>query len=304
MSKIIEFRDKLLQTMTSFKYKDNENFLRIANAFNFSLLCGLQAVAIKINKEVPEDSKKFMIPQELIEGGIKICVFMGAALGFGFIGKGLVKSGLIIPHEVNEFITKYENKIAGNNKIVTNKDIGNFIKTLLCEELPKEPKKVKDLTDIVNTTASRFGVAINPDKSIVETAEALRSKINTLDTNLCKTVKNFHGAMGNLTNIAGMIVGLSILTPPLRNFVAKGFKEHMKKGELKKEEIISQNASKTSLNILENAVDTPHPLVASFKAVEPLPKSNLTPPPLSNKAIIKPPVINIPNQSVFQTFKI
>lgn len=266
--------NNFLGWMASCKYINNDNFLRCANAFSFSLLCGLQAVAIKVNKEIPEDSKKFMIPQELIEGAIKISVFLILASGFGAIGKKLVSSGILMPHEL---LKKY--------KIETTKLAGDFAKTVL-NEIPKDSVKAETFAKFCEKTASKFN---KPN------AEALRKETGDV-------LKTFHSGMGTATNILGMIVGLSIVAPPIRNLVAKAFQLKMKK--LDKAEVTKNPAS---LNLLESSNGALHPLVASFKTTpDLLSKTNIVPRPLLNTGTVqKEPIrIKTPMLRPFQMFNI
>lgn len=270
--------NNFLGWMASCKYNNNDNFLRCANAFSFSLLCGLQAVAIKINNQVPDDSKKFMIPQELIEGAIKISVFLLMASGFGVIGKSLVKSGLILPKEL---IKKYD--------LSSVKKAGDFAKTVL-NEVPKKPEDARTFAKFCEDTATQFN---HPN------AESLRKETGEL-------LKTFHSGMGTATNILGMIVGLSIVAPPIRNWVAKEFQHKMKENELLKKEL-TKNPASSSLDILENSSNVVHPLVATFKTPQdPLLNTNLVPRPLLNTGTVQKESIQLkkPMQRPFQMFNI
>lgn len=270
--------NNFLGWMASCKYNNNDNFLRCANAFSFSLLCGLQAVAIKINNQVPDDSKKFMIPQELIEGVIKISVFLLMASGFGVIGKGLVKSGLILPKEL---IKKYD--------LSSVKKAGDFAKIVL-NEVPKKTEDARNFASFCEKTATQFG---HPN------AESLRKETGEL-------LKTFHSGMGTATNILGMIVGLSIVAPPIRNWVAKEFQHKMKENELLKKEL-TKNPAASSFNILENSSNVLHPLVATFKTPQdPLLNTNLVPRPLLNTGTVQKESIQLktPMQRPFQMFNI
>lgn len=259
--------------MASSKYINNDNFLRCTGAFSFSLLCGLQAVAIKVNNQVPEDSKKFMIPQELIEGVMKISVFMVMASGFGVIGKKLVESGMILPKSL---IDEYS--------LTSTQKAGDFVKAVL-NLAPKNEDPVK-FEKFCGNIAKSVGT---PD------IQFLRGKAG-------ESLKHFYGGMGTATNILGMIVGLSIVAPPVRNAVAQIFQREMKKQDQVKKSLTGTPAS---FNVLESSNNSLHPFVSTFKTPSDLlSKTNLVPRPLLNTGTVQkdPVTVKTPMPRPFQMF--
>lgn len=170
---------KMLIKGADYKLRKQEAYSRMAGAFNFGLLCAVQAEYMHKNKDIPDNSKKFLVTSEIIEGLMKIGIFMGFASGFGFIGEKLVDNG---------FITS-----------------DKFI-----------PKEDKAINKAINKVLSRDEVKANIKKITKHKSIYIEEFAN-----FCK----FKKGMNMVSNIAGMIVGLSVLVPIIRNTLAKKFKE-------------------------------------------------------------------------------
>lgn len=240
MNLMTTFFNKLAST----KFLHNDNYLRLTGAFSFGMFSGLQALSISKNKNVPDDTKKFMVAQELTESLMKIAVFLVCAKGFGFIGESLVKSGRVLPKEI---IEKYS--------LNTVKEAGKFAKGVL-ENLPKSTK---------------------------ETVNVINKTVNFEDA---KILKNFHDGLATVTNIVGMITGLSIIVPPCRNFIASQFKTKSTHAE--------KPAPATRLNITENSAPKINSLLQEYN------RPQLKPPAINPSNLAKPNTLN--KQPAFGTF--
>jgi hypothetical protein len=160
---------KIITPAALYKCHNNDNYIRMTAAFNFGLLCAAQSVLLSINPEIPEKVKKFLVPSEIIEGIIKISVFLFVATGFSKIGKNiLVGKGIFLP-----------------------------------EGICPKGTPVKEAAIIVKNILANKG------------------------HHRYKELKAFQDGMGNITNIVGSIVGLSIAVPPIRNKIATAWKDKM-----------------------------------------------------------------------------
>lgn len=159
---------KGLVNLANEKITNQAAYSRSTGAFNFGLLCATQSVYMMANKNIPDNSKKFLVSSEIFEGIMKISMFLLVANMFGKAGVSLVNKGVIVPKCVSEKLPN-----------LTMKKAANIIKTI---EKDKTSKDFKELT-------------------------------------------SFKKGMEVLSNVAGMIVGLSVVVPFARNNMAKSFRE-------------------------------------------------------------------------------
>ena len=155
------------------KIKDQSQYSRYTGAFNFGLLCATQSAYMAVDKNIPDNSKKFLVSSEIFEGIMKVAMFLGLANLFGELGVALVNKGHIVP------------------------------------------KCVADVANCKKLTA----------KAAAKTIENIK-KMNPSDPAF-KQLEKFTGGVKVMSNIAGMIVGLSIFVPIARNYMAKHFRENV-----------------------------------------------------------------------------
>lgn len=67
-----------------------------------------QATGVMFNKKIPNDQKKFLIPQELADAAVNILSFIIVTKSVTKIGENLVSSGKLATPKIREFLTKYK----------------------------------------------------------------------------------------------------------------------------------------------------------------------------------------------------
>lgn len=81
-----------------------------------------QLVAIALNKEIPSDQKKFLIPQEIADGALNIASFYLITNSFNRVASRLVSSGKWTTKPIKEYLLKKAPEIKlGNMKTNLNK---------------------------------------------------------------------------------------------------------------------------------------------------------------------------------------
>jgi len=88
--------------------KNQSKFINATAAASFSLLCLGEAAAIKLNKKIPEDQKKFMIPQALSEGALNVGIMLSVSTLFRQIGSRLVTNAKVLPKDLPKDIKNPE----------------------------------------------------------------------------------------------------------------------------------------------------------------------------------------------------
>lgn len=88
--------------------KHPSNFLNVTTAATFSILSLGEAVAISSNKNIPDEQKKFMVPQALCEGLINVAVILGVSTSLSKVGSKLVKEAKIVPKHIPDSLKNKE----------------------------------------------------------------------------------------------------------------------------------------------------------------------------------------------------
>ena len=86
--------------------KDMGKVLAITGSLGWGLSCLAYTGAILLNKEIPEDQKEFLVPQELADGVINVSLFWFLTSKANKYGKQLVESGKYLPKQLEKEVTK------------------------------------------------------------------------------------------------------------------------------------------------------------------------------------------------------
>lgn len=127
-------------------YKKNPSrFLNVTTAATFSILSAGEAIAIKNNDHIPDEQKKFMVPQAICEGLINVGIILSLSTALTKLGSKLVKKGRILPAQLPDSIKSGE-KITEILKLKDFKDAAS--------------KNIKDLTETSFNTIKAFHTGI------------------------------------------------------------------------------------------------------------------------------------------------
>lgn len=142
-----------------------------------------QVTAVVINKKIPEEQKKFLIPQEIADAGVNIASFILFTRYTSKIADKLVSSGKLATPKIRKFLE--ENKLTSS--------IGKNIK-----EIIKGEEKINS-----------FNVE----------AEILNPK-NKTENGLKEHYYAFADSVSFISSTIGSIISCNIITPLLRNKIA------------------------------------------------------------------------------------
>lgn len=89
---------------------DPGKMLLIVGALGWLFSSAAQVAAIMVNNKIPEDQKKFLIPQEIADGVVNVASFLILTESCTKLGKYLVNSGKLITPEISKFLERPEIK--------------------------------------------------------------------------------------------------------------------------------------------------------------------------------------------------
>jgi hypothetical protein len=89
----------LIEKMSIYGIEKPAPFLRYTTAVIYAISTVAQAVGLKLNKDIPDNEKKFLMIQECVNGALELATFMTIATGFENLGKKLAEKGAIIGAE-------------------------------------------------------------------------------------------------------------------------------------------------------------------------------------------------------------
>jgi hypothetical protein len=141
------FIQKTFDKIMNFAQKeDPAKVLTITGAIGWVLSCMAYTGAIVLNKEIPEDQKKFLVPHELTDGVINTSLFLLFTSKATTLGKNLIEKGKIFPKALEKTITELK---ANYGKDFDIKKIGKYL---------TKPEDIKKLTEFKSSFPVLLGL--------------------------------------------------------------------------------------------------------------------------------------------------
>lgn len=117
---------KLGQKIKQFVYdhygRDTGKLILHAGLITWTTSALSQLAAITLNKEIPSDQKKFLIPQEIADGALNIASFYLITNSFNKVASKLVSTGKWTTKPIKEYVMKHAPEIKlGDMKTNLNK---------------------------------------------------------------------------------------------------------------------------------------------------------------------------------------
>lgn len=228
-----------------------ESILIVFGAISWLTAMIAQVLAIKSNKKISEDKKKFLIPQETADGLSNTLLYLGFTTGLSKIAKNLVNKFKITNVTLEKAI-KYTAK-KNNLSIKDFKEtIGNSkeakYNTLLMEILRKDPDiNISRVVDEFKPSTPRLSSKVASAVKIVadkyhKTCDEVISKVKfenyrkVLLSDLAGKYDfpQFRSNIGLLATLVGSILSINIATPLIRNEIGYYFKTKSDAEMLKK----------------------------------------------------------------------
>jgi len=163
--------------------KNPGNMYLYTGVIGWALSAVAQVTAVMINPKIPNDQKKFMIPQEIADAFVNVASFILFTKVCTKIGERFVESGKLATPKIRKFLKE-------NN--LTSK-IGTEIKEIVND-------KAKPIPFNVGTEIS------NPKNTITD-----KDKTHYY---------NFYDGVSFLASVGGSIISCNLVTPILRNKIA------------------------------------------------------------------------------------
>lgn len=119
-----------------------------------------QATAVVFNKKIPEDQKKFLIPQELSDAAINIILFIAVTKSVTKLGEWLAYSGRVSTPEIRKFLSKYhlDTKVGTKGFNITKEAQLNELDSKFDKGFQKDFYKFSDGVSFISST---FGSIIS-----------------------------------------------------------------------------------------------------------------------------------------------
>lgn len=118
----------LWEGIKNFVYKkygqESGKMLVHVGLITWTTACISQVVAVALNKQIPSDQKKFLIPQEIADGALNVLAFYLITNSLKNIGAKLVTTGKWTTKGIKEYVEKKglpENLKLGDEKVNLNK---------------------------------------------------------------------------------------------------------------------------------------------------------------------------------------
>lgn len=192
----MNFAENLKSALFTRYSKGLGDMLIFTGALGWILSSAGQIVGIASNKKIPQDEKKFLIPQEMADAAINIGSFIIVTSSIKKFTKTLASSGKVITKSIGEFCKEH------NIEIAKGTDIGKALS-----------KKVENL---------RVAIDINHNNNITmgqkenEINDSINKIVNFKDT----VYAPFEEGMSVIGTVIGGILSSNIITPLLRNPIA------------------------------------------------------------------------------------
>ena len=138
MNKVFSFCQKALNKFCQQGVSDRATFIKNISVIGFVLSSFAQTTAIIFNNQIPSKEKKFLIPQELLDGLINATLFWFITSKAVDFGKLLILKKKILPQKL---VKPLENYTVNGKNIFELKD--NFIKHI-GNNAPKDVVKLAD----------------------------------------------------------------------------------------------------------------------------------------------------------------
>lgn len=97
--------------VTYAKNNSTAHVLAVTGAWGWALSCAAYTGAIALNKEIPSEQKKFLIPHELADGAINVSLFWLLTSRAKKFGEGLIESGKVLPEKIEKEVGEIKAKL-------------------------------------------------------------------------------------------------------------------------------------------------------------------------------------------------
>lgn len=108
MNKIALFGKNLLNKACEQGINNRPAFLKNVSAVGWALSCLAQVGAIMINDKIPSKEKKFLIPQEIMDGIVNVSLFLVLTSKATDVGRWLVASKKIVSHSLSSVVKEFK----------------------------------------------------------------------------------------------------------------------------------------------------------------------------------------------------
>lgn len=220
------FMDKFNGYMFGKFSKGLGNMLLVTGTLGWVLSAVGQLWGLKTNKNLSDDQKKFLMPQEMADAVANIISFYVITKSVKDLSKKAVSSGKLVTKEIAVFCEK------NGIDIAKTKDIGKAIS----DEIGK-------LKAVVNTKELHVPQVKKDD---------LNAKIKVLQDFNDDKYAPFEGGAETVGSVVGAIVSSNILTPILRNKFASSRQNQAKEKVRMETQLKSQALEIDSLKLKQN----------------------------------------------------
>lgn len=189
---------KLFESTKQYMFKEYSKglgqMLLVTGTLGWILSAAGQLWGIKANKNLSEDQKKFLLPQEAADAVVNIISFYVVTKSIKDLSKSFVSSGKLFTKEMGQICKK------NNIEIGKTKDIGKAILQKVSEL--KSTSKIAEIRKMPIDTKS------------------LEVEANDLQKLYDEKYAPFEGGIETLGSIVGAVVSSNIITPIIRNPIA------------------------------------------------------------------------------------
>jgi hypothetical protein len=181
--------------------KNPGNMLLLTGTFGWILSSLAQVTAVVINKKIPKEQKKFLIPQEMADAAVNIASFFIITKAFTRLGEGLVQSGKLLTPKIRGHLAKYK--------------LDSFVGQKITEN------NLKNMPEILK--GQKTGDMFNISKLSMITDRSDKANFKTEFSN---DYFDFSDGMSFISSMVGSIISCNIVTPILRNKFAANRQKH------------------------------------------------------------------------------
>lgn len=181
-------RKALDKIIIASKTDDLGKLLNVTGTIGWAASAAAFTGAVALNKDIPKEQKKFLIPQEIADGAINCTLFFFGTKYANKWAKSLVRKGGILPKGLDKVEKGAQKRVEG-----------------LRAEL------LNDKT---------FNEKVFADGSKVSVYDKMIEKVGGEESKIGSHLKNFSTAFTTLVSMAGSAVAMNLITPFVRNDVA------------------------------------------------------------------------------------
>ncbi len=177
-----------------------DNALIVLGAFGWVVSMLAQVTAIKTNKNIPDDKKKFLIPQETSDG--------------------LVNAGLFTIF--TSTLTRSAKKAVDSGRLLTD-ELRDSLKNISIAK----GEKLEDIISAVANPGNIHNKLKNIESDVVNFSKSQAEEV-------LPKFKKFKGGMGMVATLIGSVLACNIATPIARNQIGAHFEKKAKEAEVAK----------------------------------------------------------------------